>query len=229
MRVGEILAALRRERGLSQGEAAAYLTDSGCPCTQKSLSKWERGVNLPNAEQLLLLCRLYGVRDVLRAFFGMEDSLSGLNPLGRRRVEEYIRLLAADPAFAAQEAPVRKPGRVVPLYDLPVSAGTGQFLDSSDYRLLELPEDAPRGVDYAVRISGDSMLPRFADRQVVYVHRQETLEPGEVGIFVCRGDAYCKELGVLEGAPAIISLNRAYAPIRAAQEEELRVLGKVLG
>ena len=58
MRVGDTLAELRREAGLSQGEAAAYLTRSGCPCTQKSISKWERGVNLPNAEQLLLFSAL---------------------------------------------------------------------------------------------------------------------------------------------------------------------------
>ena len=58
MHIGDTLAGLRREAGLSQGAAAAYLTDSGCPCTQKSISKWERGVNLPNAQQLLLLCRL---------------------------------------------------------------------------------------------------------------------------------------------------------------------------
>ena len=80
-----------------------------------------------------------------------------------------------------------------------------------------------------MRVSGDSMVPRFADRQVVYVHRQETLEPGEAGIFLYRGDAYCKVLGQEEGSPVLLSLNRAYAPIRVAEEEELRVLGRVLG
>ena len=229
MCVGDTLARLRREAGLSQGEAAAYLSASGCPCTQKSLSKWERGVNLPNAEQLLLLCRLYGVRDVLRCFFGMEDELSRLNPLGRRRVEEYIRLLAGDEAFASEAPRPRRSSRVVPLYDLPVSAGTGQFLDSSGHRLLELGEDAPQGTDYAVRVSGDSMEPRFTDRQVLYVHKQETLEPGETGIFLYRGDAYCKVLGADGGKPALISLNKRYAPIRVAEEEDLRVLGRVLG
>lgn len=229
MRIGDTLAQLRREAGLSQGEAAAYLTDSGCPCTQKSVSKWERGVNLPNAEQLLLLCRLYGVRDVLHRFFGLPDELSRLNALGRGRVAEYIRLLAGDEAFAETAAPLRRRSRTIPLYELPVSAGTGQFLDSSDYRLLELTEADPQGADYAVRISGDSMEPRFTDRQVVYVHRQETLEPGETGVFLYRGDAYCKMLGQGEDGPVLISLNKRYAPIRLSREEELRVLGKVLG
>ena len=36
-------------------------------------------------------------------------------------------------------------------------------------------------------------------------------------------------LGQEEGRTALISLNRRYAPIRVAEEEELRVLGKVLG
>ena len=96
---------------------------------------------------------------------------------------------------------------------------------------LDFPagEDVPQGADYAVRISGDSMEPRFTDRQVVCVHRQETLEPGETGIFLYRGDAYCKVLAADGDGAALVSLNRRYAPIRVTPEEELRVLGRVLG
>ena len=185
MHVGETLSRLRREAGLSQGDAAAYLTGSGCPCNQKSLSKWERGVNLPNAEQLLLLCRLYGVRDVLHCFFGMEDELSRLNPLGRRRVEEYIRLLAGDESFAAEPPILRRRSRAIPLYDLPVSAGTGQFLDSSDHRLLEIGEEAPQGRGWSW---WTDLNPRPADYKSAALptelHQHE--KPHHKALFRCR-------------------------------------------
>jgi hypothetical protein len=52
-----------------------------------------------------------------------------------------------------------------PLYTLPVSAGTGQFLDSEDYELLEATEAVPLSATFAVRLCGDSKTPRFQDGQ----------------------------------------------------------------
>ena len=58
---------------------------------------------------------------------------------------------------------------------MPVSAGPGAFLDSDSYEELEVDESVPASADYAVRISGDSMTPRFVDRQIVFVKEQPTL------------------------------------------------------
>lgn len=118
--------------------------------------------------------------------------------------------------------------RRIPLYDLPVSAGTGQFLDSDRYELIEVDESVPLDATYAVRVSGDSMAPRFAHGQVLYIKPQQTLEPGETGIFLHNGEALCKELGGVEGSPTLISLNPSYEPRPILPQDELRVLGKVL-
>lgn len=71
------------------------------------------------------------------------------------------------------------------------------------------------------------MLPRFVDRQIVYVRQQQTLEDGEIGIFLLDGDAFCKMLS-LEGGKKLVSLNPAYAPIPIREFSELRILGKVV-
>jgi repressor LexA len=79
-----------------------------------------------------------------------------------------------------------------------------------------------------VRISGDSMLPRFVDQQIVYVKPQQTLAPREIGIFILNGEAYCKQLGG-ENDIRLMSLNGKYEPIIIRENDDFRVLGKVVG
>ncbi len=228
MDIGGTLKRLRRDMELSQAETAEFLTSRGCPCTQKSVSKWELGDTSPNAAQFLLLCELYRVRDVLETFLGLPAESGRLNALGRQRVSEYIKLLELSREFAdTPRQEVRRFTRTIPLYDLPVSAGTGQFLDSDRYELIDVDEMVPLSATFAVRISGDSMSPRYVDRQIVYVRPQQTLESGETGIFLLNGDAYCK-IFMKDGEIALLSINRKYPPIKIREYDEIRVIGKVV-
>jgi len=229
MKLHQKLAELRREKGLSQARVAAFLTARGVELTQRAVSKWERGGTQPNAEQFLLLCELYGVRDVLQTFRDLPGRQSALNARGRERLAEYARLLEGSGEFS-DAAPRALPrlARTIPLYELPVSAGTGQFVDSEDYELLDVDETVPLSATFAVRLRGDSMTPRYVDGQIVYVRRQQTLEPGECGIFLLNGDAYCKRLGG-EDRTELVSLNAGYPPIPVGEYDEFRVLGKVVG
>jgi len=228
MELWKILRSLRLERGWSQIEVGQKLEALGCGASQKAISRWERGSSEPSIPQFIALCELYEVHDVPAVFASRPGKADRLNSLGRKRVQEYIRLLEQDEEFSLQPRERRSiPRRTIPLYDLPVSAGTGQFLDSSDYTLLEADDTVPLSATFAVRIRGDSMLPRFVDRQIVYVRQQQTLEDGEIGIFLLDGDAFCKMLS-LEGGKKLVSLNPAYAPIPIREFSELRILGKVV-
>lgn len=225
MKKNETLAQMRKRAGFSQAAAAARLTARGCPVTHRAVSKWERGDTQPNMDQFLILMEAYGVRDAVAAF-GLGRGTGALNALGRARLSEYESLLAHDARFALPDAAARRAGRAIPLYDLPVSAGTGQFLDGEHYELTDT--DVPEGADFAVRVCGDSMTPRFANGQTVFVERTEELVRGETGIFLLNGSAYCKVLGGAQGAPALVSVNPAYMPICISPEDELRVLGRVM-
>ncbi len=228
MKMNETLCALRKQAGLSQAEVAARLTLRGCRLTHRAVSKWERGDTQPNMRQFLLLMETYGVRDAVGAF-GLGRGAGGLNALGRARLREYETLLENDARFAALRGDEASAPRMIPLYDLPVSAGTGQFLDGEHYELIDAAAcGAPEGADFAVRISGDSMTPRFADAQIVFVEQTGRLAHGDIGIFLLNGDAYCKLLGGADGAPELVSVNPAYRPIRIAPGDELRVLGRVI-
>lgn len=228
MQIAETLALLRAERGYSQEDVAAYCCQHGRPISRKAVSKWETGGSVPDAEQFLLLCRFYEVDDVMGTFCGEGASGILLNDLGRRKLFEYFQLLQLNDAYVVAPAKPQSPIRCIPLYDLPVSAGTGQFLDSDRYELIEVDETVPLNATYAVRVSGNSMEPRFSHGQVVYIKPQQTLEPGEIGIFLHNGEALCKELGRCGDRPALISLNPEYAPRIIAEQDELRVMGKVV-
>ena len=191
---GSRLAAARKAAGLNQTEVAARLTEAGFPVRTQAVSKWETGTTQPSARQLVELCRLYSIRDVVAAF-----------------------------------SPEEKRGRVLPLYRLAVSAGTGELLDGDGYDSVEVGEEVSPLADFGMRIAGDSMEPRFVHGQIVWVRRQETLRRGEIGIFLYNGAGYCKRLERREGRVELVSINSAYPPIRVGVGDELRVFGKVVG
>ena len=118
--------------------------------------------------------------------------------------------------------------RVLPLYDLAVSAGTGQFLSDSSYELVDVEENVSDHADFGVRVAGDSMEPRYPDGSIVWVHRCETLDAGEVGVFVYNGCAYLKTLIWNGGTACLRSMNSAYADICVRADDALFVLGKAL-
>ena len=113
----------------------------------------------------------------------------------------------------------------VPYYDMPVSAGTGNPLDEEYPEKVDLTEQPPKGTDFIVRVSGDSMEPTYHDGDKLFVKEQPSIEIGEIGIFVVDGNAYVKELGV----DRLISHNEKYSDIIINEYIRNECCGKVLG
>lgn len=118
---------------------------------------------------------------------------------------------------------------MIKLFDIPASAGTGSFLDSDDFTEIEVGEEVPTDADFGIRISGDSMEPRFINGQIVWVKQQETLLNGEIGIFYLDGNAYCKKIKDDKEGLFLISLNSKYNPIPVTDNNSFKVFGKVVG
>lgn len=118
--------------------------------------------------------------------------------------------------------------RRIPMYDLPVSAGVGEFLseNSQSHTDITIP-DSPRTMeaDYALRISGNSMEPRYRSGDVLLVQTAESVEEGELGIFVLDGSGYFKKYG----GDRLISLNEQYAPILLKDFSSVTCCGRVVG
>lgn len=130
--------------------------------------------------------------------------------------------------FTASDSQKIVPFRTIPLQLYPVSAGPGNFLDSENYEDMQVGNDVPMSADFAVRVSGDSMEPMLHKNQIIYVHRQETLESGEYGIFFLNGEAYVKRFQKDETGTFLLSLNTAYAPIPVDATSDFRIFGKLV-
>ena len=153
--------------------------------------------------------------------------LAKLIALGKSQAEEYIAMLSGNPIFieVESEASLPKQHKIIRLYDAPVAAGAGSFLDSDSYEEIEVDDTVPDSANYAVRVSGDSMEPRFMDKQIIFIKSQQVLNIGEIGIFSLNGDAYVKKLGHSE----FVSINPQYKTIRLNEYDSVHVLGKVVG
>ncbi len=170
----------------------------------------------------------------------MVERFRALDPRGRDIVAtliakeaEFSRREEEVPAKPAKTKPARPAAarlpavgaRVLPLFDLPVSAGTGAYLDSDTTRTIRVPDEASPAADFALRISGNSMEPRYHDRDLLLVERTEAVAEGEVGIFVLDGEGYVK----VWGGDRLISLNPAYAPIPVTEGDAFSCVGRVVG
>jgi phage repressor protein C with HTH and peptisase S24 domain len=114
----------------------------------------------------------------------------------------------------------------LPYYPLSASAGTGNFLDSEFAEELLVPEsEAAEQADFIISVGGDSMEPTFHNGDKVFVEKCDSVEVGEVGIFVVNGDVYIKE----QGSNCLISHNEAYKPIPLTENDSAFCCGRVLG
>lgn len=141
---GSIIANKRKYRKLSQPQLAALLCERGLDVKAHSISKWEKNVNLPNVLQFFALCEILEISDINRTFqIGTDEKLfSKLNDEGQAKVLDYMNLLMKSGEYIREEPIIYQfPRRTLSLYDLPVSAGTGQFLDSDRFSEIEVGDE----------------------------------------------------------------------------------------
>lgn len=227
--IGEIITTYRKQNGLSQPALAKLLEKNGHKITNKAISCWEKGVSEPNASLLLLLCKVLNITDIYNDYYGYNHAnpLSELNAEGKEKVLDYIQLLIDSGKY--QNTTIIPFRRKIRLFDIPASAGTGNFLDGDNFTEVEVGGEVPATADFGIRISGDSMEPRFVNGQIVWVQKQDTLNNGEIGIFFLDGNAYCKKLQDDEKGLYLISLNSIYAPISVTENQIFKIFGKVVG
>lgn len=121
---------------------------------------------------------------------------------------------------------LRTEKRTLQLYDLPVSAGTGVYLDAASSESIRLPDSQKtREADYALRISGDSMEPKYHNGDILLVQSADSIESGEAGIFLLDGSAFFK----IYGGDRLFSLNPTYGPILLKDFSRIECKGRVLG
>ena len=149
--IGETLGKYRRAAGLSQKEAAEKLSALDQEISNKSISAWENP----------------------------DNPFSILTPEGKEKALDYINILGMTDKYHIQSEETNKvisfPRRKLPLYLLPASAGSGEFLDGDEYELEEVGSEVPEKAHFGIRLNGDSMEPRYLNGQIVWVERRYLL------------------------------------------------------
>jgi len=118
--------------------------------------------------------------------------------------------------------------REIPLFDLPASAGRGEYLDSDSASSESIKinvTSATASVGFAVKVNGDSMEPKFKSGDVLLVEETSSVEYGELGIFILDGEGYFKKYM----GDRLRSLNPEYGDILLNQFDEAVCCGRVIG
>ncbi len=120
--------------------------------------------------------------------------------------------------------------RAVPLIGN-VAAGipTTAIQDYEDSILLPQEWMIDPNHTYALRVTGDSMIDSGIDKgDIVFVHKQEAADNGDIVIAVIDQEATMKEFMLMGGTVLLISKNKSYEPIQMNSEDVI-INGKVIG
>lgn len=230
----------RQEFGYSRQDVVRHVSHDfpeNARFTIKTLFSWEKGRTKPNMHQAMALAQLY--ETTMLDLFGdgawqkntpwqvPADLEDGLNEEGKEKLREYRALLLESPRYRAQ--PALRVCRTLPVYLQAASAGTGQMLDDEAHELVDVDDSVPAAAEFGVRLAGDSMMPRFSDRQIVWARRQEVADSGDIVLCYLDGQSYCKMFEDKGDGIQLISLNPDYAPIPVGPESDFRIFGRVLG
>ena len=230
--VGDKIKEYRLMRGMTQQDIADALGES----SGRVIYNWEKGIGRPDCDKLARLCDLLGVSaDELIGCKSMAqrptaaewNTLQKYRALDEHGKEIVDYLIESEYKRVATSA--RKPkARMLKLnfYSHTASAGTGNFLDDEVPESLYVPESAEaEQADFVLSVGGDSMEPTYHDGDKVFVEKRDSIQVGEIGIFVVNSEVYIKELG----NKCLISHNEKYKPIRIGENDSVYCCGRVIG
>lgn len=227
--LGKTIAKHRKYHRLKQSQLATELEKYGIYIKPNTVSAWESGLSQPSSRQLLAICEILEIHDIYTEFIGKNpyNPFRNLNEEGMKKALDYISLLEKSGDYKLAE--------VIPLHVLrerkvfytTVSAGSGSFLEGEDYKMYSSP-DIPEKASFGVYVSGDSMEPRYHNKELIWIEQTEILEDGEIGIFYLDGNAYVKKFQNNRLGTYLVSLNNKYQPIPVTENNSFRIFGRVL-
>ena len=150
----------RKAKRYSQTEVSRMLG-----VTQQAVGKWETGRSTPDPQTVARLAEILDT--TADALLGLQQAPATAPAVGRNAFSRYTESL-------------------VPVVGT-VRAGYGALAFEEDYGKESASVKDPQNYFYLV-VKGDSMEPRISDGDLALVHRQNTLENGDLGVLVYGSD-----------------------------------------
>lgn len=112
-----------------------------------------------------------------------------------------------------------------------VSAGYGKEALEEATHWIKLPSVIAKNADFGTFVSGDSMEPKINDGDLLLVQNIPQLDSGMIGIFLLNDNIFCKRYhyNPITKETVLKSLNLNYKPIIVTDEDDFRIVGKVVG
>ena len=239
--IGKRIKSLRESKNLTQTELSEILGMK----TYTTVSKWESDDNFPKGKDLKTLSQLFDVSsDYLlglsiekKANIKQNDLISNIietskklkvnrqeNVLNYAKTELKEQKASNSKVVDISEYQIEKE---YPYYDDAVSAGTGQYIGTSQKETITLPVDFD--ADFVVPVYGDSMEPDYHDGDYIFVKLSVDLSDGDIGVFELYGDTYVKQLVIEDDHAYLHSLNKKYKDMLVDADSDFRIIGKVVG
>lgn len=225
--------------GINQVQLAEKLNIS-----KGTVNNWIKGNNSPDVDMVPKICKALEI-SIISLYTPLDDfddipkkqsySLSKdaiqiakyydeLTLINQYAVKHVITAMTETEKKIQSECAAPDNTRFIDLFDLPVSAGTGVYLDgynSKPIKIVNTPEAAK--ADYALRVSGDSMEPQYYNGDIVLIKTTPDVPQGAVGVFIHNGEGFIKQ----RDNSHLCSLNPKYPPIKATEYTITK--GQVLG
>lgn len=183
--------------------------------SKSAISRWRSGV-LPNGEILIKIADFFECS--IDYLVGRTD-----DPTWRKATKNTAKVITKSPISSEK---FEEPKIMLPYYPQSASAGNGNYLFESSSEWRNVPKNSKtEEADFMLMISGNSMLPKFSDGDIVLVKKTPSIFEGEIGIFYIDGDAFIKQMGNGE----LISLNPDYPNISLKNCNDVRCFGQVIG
>lgn len=173
-----------------------------------STTKWKNGA-IPNGSNLAKIANYFGIT--------VDELLNNDSP-------------KFTPAAETQQLD-QDNLRMVPLYES-VAAGFGAYAseDIQDYMPAYFHNPADADSTICIKVKGDSMRPKIEDGDIIQVHKQESVDNGQIAVvMVDDTDGYVKIVHYDSTGVDLQSLNPHYAPLRFKGNDaaRIRVVGLV--
>ena len=212
----------RKQKGYTQVDLAKLLN-----VKPTAVSAWESGRNKPLMDKVTLMANVFNIN--ISQLVGDTFEVNDINPvyskldINRKKNVYKYAVNQLDEQNNVVELPTNNE---VEIHGA-VSAGTGEYLLDGKPELVPYDGEVPPH-DFALVVNGDSMLPLFEDKQIIFVNKTKDVRSGQIVIADYDQQAYVKKLVKDDNGCRLVSLNKKYDDMPIDDNHEMSIFGVVV-
>ncbi len=111
-----------------------------------------------------------------------------------------------------------------------IAAGKPIQTNPEDMEFIELPHD-PGRANAALRVSGDSMIPRYLNNDIVFIRFQDDVDDGQIAAVCIDDTVTLKKVYHIPNGVYLVSENPAYPPMTYTLDDadNIHLVGLAIG